>query len=103
MEKKKFSGSGNIAKVELISGSLTILSLGPVYVATEPSTDRKLLAPIQKKYETWYLSDLDVEVVRGFRKAIGGSGALKNDMLGILEQLICVFAGEALDLRLFFV
>lgn len=36
---------------------------------------------------------MDQELVTAFRKAIGGTNNLKSDMLGIVEQLICVYGG----------
>jgi len=65
------------------------------YVATEPARDKDYFAPLEQGMNVTFSTDLPPSVLDEFKKLFP-PGQLRNDMLGLLEQLICVQAVDFL-------
>jgi hypothetical protein len=70
----------------------------PVYVATEPLRDAKFFAVIDRNMKTKYSDALDPGLINEFKEA-WPKGVIRVDMVGILEQLICVQAKRFIGTR----
>jgi hypothetical protein len=72
-----------------------------LYIATEPHPPKKLFNILQDTYQdVMYSSDLDEGLVKQFKQQFP-AGIIRNDMLGILEQLLCVSSNQFCWHRLF--
>ena len=66
----------------------------PLYVSTEPNPPKGFFNALCKPtgtYKCVFSKDLDKDTVNAFRSAFP-PGQIRNDMLGIVEQLLCVAA-----------
>ncbi len=65
-----------------------------VYLATEPTTEERLLSKITAKYSVQLSQDLDEILMEEFDELFpaGGDERLRNDILGNVEQLVCAMA-----------
>ena len=66
----------------------------PLYVATEPKPPRGFFDALCKPAGTFrcvFSRDLDRDVISAFKSAFP-PGQIRNDMLGVVEQLVCVAA-----------
>jgi len=63
----------------------------PLYIATEPSTPKSYFREICNKYKCFFSKDLDTPLLNKFAEAVP-QGQIRMDMLGVVEQLICVAA-----------
>lgn len=65
------------------------LSENKLYIATEPDRDEKFFAPLVSNAKVVFSSNLPKELVQDFRNAFP-KGKIRNDMVGLLEQLVAV-------------
>jgi len=61
------------------------------YIATEPQRDEKFFEPLNKGLKAVYSQDIPKDLVQDFKNAFP-RGKFRSDMIGLLEQLICVQA-----------
>lgn len=62
-----------------------------IYVATEPGRDEKFFAPLKKEAKVMFSSELPKPLAKEFKSAFP-KGKIRDDMLGVLEMLICAQA-----------
>jgi hypothetical protein len=65
------------------------------YVATEPAREEAYFAPLEQGMNVTFSTDLSPRLLEEFKSQFP-PGPLRNDMLGLLEQLICVQADDFL-------
>ena len=64
----------------------------PLYIATEPNSNKQLFRDLCNIYDCKFSKDfMDSTILRKFAEAVP-QGQIRQDMIGVVEQLICVAA-----------
>lgn len=68
----------------------------PLYIATEPTDDRSFFEPLEKVFsEVYYAADFSSELDDLFTQGtFQAATGMTNDLIGIVEQLICILAKD---------